>query len=67
MAGTTTHKPMKVNDILNTLKLVPLNDYLQVQNSDGIFYVRDIEIIDECTVSLVLMPVPQTKLCRDEG
>ena len=59
MAGTSLHKPMKVNDLINELKNVPLDDYIEVTNSDGSFYIQGINVLDECTIELVLIKKPE--------
>lgn len=50
--------PMTVNDLINKLKLLPPEWRIEVENSDGKFYVKDLEITEDCEVGLILMDIP---------
>lgn len=58
MAGSTTQGPMRVNTLINNLKLLPGCMRIQVSNTDGNFYISDFIIQENCTVELVLTPIP---------
>lgn len=58
MAGTTPQGPINVNTLINDLKLLPPKMKIQITNSDGIFYISDLVILDECTVELILTTIP---------
>lgn len=54
----TEQGPLTINDLLNKLKLLPLDWKIQVSNSDGDFYIENIETLDNCVVNLVLKRIP---------
>lgn len=55
MSGTTEQGPLTVCDLITKLKLVPLEGYIEVTNSDGTFYISNLEVLDDCTVNLILI------------
>ncbi len=61
MAGTTAQVPMKVNDLLNRLKLLPGDMRIEITNELGRFYVQDLEVNAEenCISNLILIKIPE--------
>lgn len=62
MAGTTSsEKPMKVNDLINTLKLLPADMRIEINNELGRFYLSDlvVDAKDNCISNLVLVKIPE--------
>lgn len=61
MAGTTSFSPMKVNDLLNRLKLLPGDMRIEITNELGRFYLQDLEVNAEenCISNLVLIKIPE--------
>lgn len=61
MAGTTSFTPMKVNDLLNRLKLLPGDMRIEITNELGRFYVQDLEVNAEenCISNLILIKIPE--------
>lgn len=57
MAGTTTDCPMTVNDLINKLKLLPGDWKVKVETSDGVMYIKDLEISEDCEVAFVMIPL----------
>jgi hypothetical protein len=55
---TTEQGPMTVNDLINQLKLIPGDWYIQINNSLGDNYVMGLEIIDDCNIELITTPIP---------
>lgn len=58
MPGTTSHIPITVDNLINKLKLIPGDWKVQITNSDGVFYIDNIEQVDDCTVEIKLVQVP---------
>ena len=52
--------PMKVNDLLNRLKLLPGDMRIEINNPLGRFYLQDLEIdaLDNCISNLILIEIP---------
>ena len=61
MAGTTSFSPMKVNDLLNRLKLLPGDMRIEITNELGRFYLQDLEVNaeDNCISNLILIKIPE--------
>lgn len=61
MSGTTSFTPMKVNDLLNRLKLLPGDMRIEINNPLGRFYLQDLEIdaLDNCISNLILIEIPE--------
>jgi len=61
MAGTTSFTPMKVNDLLNRLKLLPGDMRIEITNELGRFYLQDLEVNgeDNCISNLILIKIPE--------
>lgn len=52
---------MKVNDLLNILKLLPADMRIEITNELGRFYLQDVEVnaTDNCISNLVLVKIPE--------
>lgn len=61
MSGTTSFTPMRVNDLLNRLKLLPGDMRIEINNPLGRFYLQDLEIdaLDNCISNLILIEIPE--------
>lgn len=61
MSGTTSFTPMRVNDLLNRLKLLPGDMRIEISNSLGRFYLQDLEVDADtnCISNLILIEIPE--------
>ena len=52
--------PLKVNDLINKLKLLPGEWMVQLNiTAPGEYYISDLEILDNCNVNLVVYEIPE--------
>lgn len=55
---TTQQGPMKVNDLINQLKLLPGEWALQISTDTGERYITGLLVNDNCNVELLTEEIP---------
>lgn len=58
MAGSTTQAPMKVEQLIAKLKLLPMDMKIEITTETGKYYVQDLIIddLDKCNIYLKIIP-----------
>lgn len=60
---TTPQTPIKTNELINRLKLLPGDWMIKISNKEGDFYISDLVVdvypnLSDCIVNLVLTKIP---------